>query len=138
MIKKDSRVTFHYTLKVDDQEVESSRGREPMSYVHGQGEIIPGLEEQLEGMEPGQIKTAVVAPEKGYGQWSDQAVHEVPKSAFQDASQLEQGSVVSGQVQGQKFTATVKDIGDEHITLDMNHPLAGKTLEFAVEIVEVA
>lgn len=139
MIKEGSEVKLHYTLTVEDEVIDSSRQRgEPISYVHGQGQIVPGLEEQLEGMAAGDTKKADVPPEKGYGPRRPDAMQTVPKGSFQDPSGLKQGDVVSGQAQGQPFQATVAEVGEEEITLDLNHPLAGKTLHFDVEILEVA
>lgn len=138
MIKEGSQVKLHYKLTVDDKVIDSSHGREPLSYVHGQGQIVPGLEEQLEGMEAGDKKTTSVPSEKAYGQRQQDALRKVARSAFRDAGNLKQGDVVSGQAQGQPFQATVTDVGLEEVTLDLNHPLAGKTLEFEVEILEVA
>jgi FKBP-type peptidyl-prolyl cis-trans isomerase 2 len=137
MIKQGSQVKLHYTLTVDDQVVDSSRNREPLAYVHGQGQIVPGLEEQLEGMGAGDKKTATVAPEQAYGPRREDALHNVAKTAFQDSSNLKRGDIVSGQAEGQPFQATVTDVTEEGVTLDLNHPLAGKTLQFEVEIVEV-
>ena len=139
MIKEGSEVKLHYTLTVDDQVVDSSRERgEPISYVHGQGQIVPGLEEHLEGMDAGDKKTAQVPPEKAYGPRRDDAMQSVPKTSFQDVDKLKKGDVVTGQAQGQPFQAMVAEVGDEDITLDLNHPLAGKTLQFDVEILEIA
>jgi len=137
VIRKDARVTLHYELKVDDEVVESSRGRDPIRYVHGQGEIIPGLEHQLEGLEAGATKTARIAPDDAYGPRRPDATQTVPKSAFRTPDELETGVRVSGEVEGQPFTATVTEVDDDTVTLDLNHPLAGKTLEFDVEIVSV-
>jgi FKBP-type peptidyl-prolyl cis-trans isomerase SlyD len=129
MIEQGSNVKLHYTLTVDGEALDSSRDREPLSYVHGQGQLVPGLERQLEGMQAGDRKNATVLPEEGYGPHRPEALHDVPRSAFSNASDLKAGDRVSGQAQGQAFEAT--------ITAVMNHPLAGKTLEFDVEIVEV-
>lgn len=137
MIKDKSTVKFHYTLTVDGEKVDSSRGREPLTYVHGEGQIVPGLERELEGLTPGDSKTVEVAPDDGYGPHRAEGMHEVPKEAFSDASELKPGDRVSGQAQGQAFEARVTAVGEDTISLDLNHPLAGKTLEFEVEIVEV-
>ena len=137
MIQKGSKVTLHYTLTVDDQVVDSSRDRGPLDYVHGEGQIVPGLEEQLAGMAAGEKKTATVPPDKGYGERRADAVHKLSKAAFQDPSNLKPGDIVSGQADGQSFQAMVTEVGDDEITLDLNHPLAGKTLTFEVEIVEI-
>jgi FKBP-type peptidyl-prolyl cis-trans isomerase SlyD len=137
VIKDGSKVQFHYSLKVDDEQVESSEGREPLSYTHGEGEIIPGLESELEGLEVGAKKSVTIPPAEGYGERNDSAVQEVPKEAFQNADELNQGDMVNGQIAGQPFRATVAEVGDETVTLDLNHPLAGKTLNFEVEVVAV-
>jgi FKBP-type peptidyl-prolyl cis-trans isomerase SlyD len=137
MIKKGSQVKLHYTLSVDDEVVDSSQNDEPLSYTHGEEQIVPGLEEHLEGMGVGEKKKATVDPEKGYGLYSEEGLQAVARSAFNDPSGLKPGDVVSGQAEGQAFEARVTEVGDEEITLDLNHPLAGKTLEFEVEIVEV-
>jgi len=137
MIKKGSQVKLHYKLSVDDEVVDSSQNGEPLSYTHGQEEIVPGLEEQLEGMGVGEKKNATVVPEQGYGVYSEEGLQTVARSAFKDPSGLKPCDVVSGQAEGQAFEARVTEIGDDEITLDLNHPLAGKTLEFEVEIVEV-
>lgn len=138
MIEKGSQVKLHYTLTVDDQVVDSSFDRDPIAYVHGQGQIVPGLEEQLEGLEAGDKKvTSEIPPEKGYGPRRPDALQKVAKTAFEDPTQLAQGNLVSGQVQGRPFQARVAEVSAESVTLDMNHPLAGKTLQFEVEIVEV-
>lgn len=138
MIQQDSQVKIHYTLTVDEELVDSSSGREPLQYVHGQGQIIPGLEEQLEGLNEGDRKEVAVGPDKGYGPRRPEAVQKVPKEAFKEVDELKVGDVVSGQLGEQPFQAQVMEVGTEEVTLDLNHPLAGKTLHFAVEVVSVA
>ncbi len=137
VIKDGSQVKLHYTLTVDQMVIDSSKGGEPLSYTHGQGQIVPGLEEQLEGLAAGQSKEAVVTPDKGYGAKNPDAVQAVPRTAFQDAGGLKVGDMVTGEAQGRSFQARVTAMDTDSITLDLNHPLAGKTLHFAVEIVEV-
>ena len=138
MIKPGSNVKLHYTLTVDAMVVDSSEGGEPLTYVHGEGQIVPGLEEQLAGLSAGESKAAVVVPDKGFGPRNAEAVHSVPRTAFQEAGDLKVGDKVTGQAQGRDFQARVTAVDTESITLDLNHPLAGKTLHFAIDIVEVA
>lgn len=138
MIRNGSKVKIHYTLKVDDKVVDSSLGSEPLVYVQGQGQLVPGLEEQLEGVGPGEKKQITVPPDQGYGKRKDEALHNVPKTAFREPDTLTIGDVVSGEVRGEPFQARVANVGNEEITLDLNHPLAGKTLDFEVEVLEVA
>jgi FKBP-type peptidyl-prolyl cis-trans isomerase SlyD len=138
MIKNGSQVKLHYTLTVDGEVVDSSKGSDPLSYVHGKGQIIPGLEEQLEGLGAGDTKDAEIPPEKGYGMPNPDAVQEVPKSSFGDPDSLSVGDVVSGQAGDQPIQARISELRNDTIVVDMNHPLAGMTLSFAVEIVEVS
>ncbi|MGH9340209.1 MAG: FKBP-type peptidyl-prolyl cis-trans isomerase [Acidobacteriota bacterium] len=122
---------------VDGEVIESSNGRQPLSYVQGSGQIIPGLEEELEDMEPGEKKRVTVPPEKAYGVHNPEAVHQISKDAFQNAESMNEGDMVKGQMGDQPFHGTIQSIDDQTVTLDLNHPLAGKTLEFDVEVVEV-
>lgn len=136
-IKKGSKVSINYTLKVDGNVVDTSEGKEPLSYTQGSGQIIPGLEKQLEGMKKGDKKNVTVTPQDGYGDRNPNSVQKVSKDAFQNTDKLKLGDVVGGSVSGQKFQAVVTEIGEKEVTLDLNHPLAGKTLNFDVEIVGV-
>lgn len=137
MIEKGSKVHLHYTLKVDGDVVGSSRGEEPLAYIQGEGHIVPGLEEALLGKSVGDSLDVSVSPEKGYGMPNDEARQSVPKSAFEDPSDLKPGDVVSGEAGGQPLRALVLEVTDDQIVLDLNHPLAGKTLEFDIEIIGV-
>jgi FKBP-type peptidyl-prolyl cis-trans isomerase SlyD len=137
LIKKDSQVKIHYTLKVDGEVIDSTEGKDPLSYVQGSAEIVPGLEEELEGMKTGDKKAVSISPEKGFGQPNPDAFQKVARKAFNDTENLEEGEWVFGDMGGQKFRAKIVDVGDEEVTLDLNHPLAGKTLEFSIEVVEV-
>jgi FKBP-type peptidyl-prolyl cis-trans isomerase 2 len=131
-------VKFNYTLKVDGKTLESTVGKEPMSVTLGSHEIIPGLEEALAGMKTGDKQTVTVVPEKGYGAYHPEGVKKFPKSAFKDMQGLKPGMVVSGSGKsGQPFQARVKEMDAQSVTLDMNHPLAGKTLSFDVEVIAV-
>jgi len=136
-IQNGSKVSIHYTLTVEGEVVDTSQGNPPLEYVHGQGQIIPGLEEALIGLKSGDKKNAVVAPEKGYGPRFDQAVQKIPASSFPQKDSLKVGDMVSGQVSGKPFQGKVVEVTDADVTLDMNHPLAGKELHFDVEVLSV-
>ncbi len=139
MIKEGSTVKVHYTLAVDGETVETSRGREPLTYVQGAKQVLPALEDSLEGLSEGDKASVELPPEKAYGPWSAEALQEVPKESFRDPDTLKVGSTVEGKTsQGKPFQATVAKVGEEHVTLDLNHPLAGKTLKIDVEVVEVS
>jgi FKBP-type peptidyl-prolyl cis-trans isomerase 2 len=138
MIDEGSRVQFHFTLFVDDEETQSSRGGDPVDYVHGQGQLIEGLEGGLAGLAEGESKSVVLPPAEAYGEHNPDFVNPYPRDAFADLDGLEAGDVVRGTAGEQPFQATVVEMGDEHVVLDMNHPLAGKTLRFEVEVVSVS
>jgi FKBP-type peptidyl-prolyl cis-trans isomerase SlyD len=137
MIKSGSKVKIHYTLKVNGEVLHSSVGDEPLTYVQGSSQIIPGLEEQLEGLSVGETKKLKVPPEKAYGPWRPQAVRRVSKATFVDPENVKVGEMVSGESDGKKFHATIAEVGTKEVTLDTNHPLAGRTLDFEVRVLEV-
>ncbi|WP_290790286.1 peptidylprolyl isomerase [Halomonas sp.] len=137
-IAQNSVVAFHYTLTNDTGEVlDSSEGREPLTYLHGAGNIIPGLEKELEGRQAGDSLNAVVAPGEGYGEQQEQLVQEVPRDAFQGVEGIEPGMQFQAQTQGGPLMVTVTKVEGDTVTVDGNHPLAGQTLNFAVEIASV-
>ena len=137
-IRQGSRVTMNYTLTVDGKVVDSSVGGQPLTYVQGSGQIIPGLEEKLAGMRKGGKKHVTVPPEKGYGPVNPDAFQLVPRSAFKKVKNLKVGSVVNGRTpDGRPLRAKVAALDKDQVTLDLNHPLAGKTLQFDVEIMDV-
>ena len=137
MIKEGSKAKFDYTLTVDGKVADTSAGRGPLEYTHGAGMIIPGLEKELAGMKVGDKKTVTVKPEEGYGPVREDAIKRVPKEAISNAGDLKVGDMVGASNGEHTFRAIVKEIGDKEITLDFNHPLAGKDLVFDVEIKEV-
>ena len=136
-IQDGSTVRFHYTLKVDGTVVDSSGENEPFEYVHGQKRIVPGLEQKLEGLEVGDKRIVTIPPEDGYGHPDPDLMHQVERAAFENSETLSVGDYVNGETPQGQFQARVAAIDDEHVTLDLNHPFAGHTLEFDVEIVEI-
>lgn len=137
MIEQGSHVRLHYVLKVDGRAIDTSRDAEPIEYTHGESQILPGLEEQLQGLEEGQHKVVAVEPEGAYGQPDPEAVRSFPRSAFRDLQEVRAGQMIRGKVGGDEFRATIVSVDADQVLLDMNHPLAGKTLEYEVEIVKV-
>ena len=130
--------TIHYTLTDDDgQVIDRSPQERPLSYLHGAGNIVPGLESALEGKNPGDSLKVDVTPEKGYGQRNDSLVQEVPREAFQGVEKVEPGMQFRAQTQGGPLLVTVVEVGDAQVKIDGNHPLAGRNLHFAVEVADV-
>jgi FKBP-type peptidyl-prolyl cis-trans isomerase SlyD len=133
-ITKHKVAAIHYTLRDDAGTViDSSEGREPLYYLHGEGNLIPGMEEGLEGRQPGDKLHLTVPPEKGYGLRSDDMIEAVPREAFGGA-QVEVGMQFQA---GHGQVVTVVDVKPDTITIDANHELAGQTLHFDVEVIEV-
>nr|WP_298378366.1 peptidylprolyl isomerase [uncultured Halomonas sp.] len=137
-IAQNSVVAFHYTLTNDSGEVlDSSEGREPLTYLHGSGNIIPGLEKELEGRQDGDKLQVTVTPEEGYGENQPALVQEVPRDSFQGVESIEPGMQFQAQTQGGPLMVTVTKVEGDTVTVDGNHPLAGQKLNFDVEISEV-
>ena len=130
--------SFHYTLTDDaGQVIDSSSGSEPLSYLHGVGNIVPGLEKELAGRVAGDTLQVVVSPEEGYGMPNPMLVQVVPKMAFQGVDQLEIGMAFQAQTPQGPMSVAITGIDGDMVTVDGNHPLAGKTLHFAVKVTDV-
>ena len=138
-VSKDKAVSMHYTLKNDAGEViDSSEGKEPLDFLQGHGNIIPGLESALEGANKGDKIEISVEPEQGYGLKMQDAIQEIPRSALQGIDEVTIGMQLQSQDQdGNAFVVTVIEQDKEKITVDANHPLAGETLHFSVSIEDV-
>lgn len=138
MIKNGSIVSFEYTIFDEDgQLVESSRGKEPVTYTHGQQEIIPGLEKKLSGMEINEEKKVRLSPEEAFGPVDPNGFQEVPKHNI-PAEGLKIGTIVQVRGrQGEDLDLRVHEIRKETVVLDLNHPLAGKTLNFGVKVLDI-
>ncbi len=131
-------VSIHYTLTNDAGEViDSSEGREPLPYLAGAGNIIPGLENALEGKSAGDKLDVRVAPEEGYGERHEQMIQEVPRSAFDGVDDIQVGMHFQAQSDHGPVSVVVTALTDETVTVDGNHPLAGENLNFAVEVMDV-
>lgn len=138
VVDAGAEVSFDYTLTDDSGKViDSSKGKEPMNYTHGKGQIIPGLEKEMAGMAVGGEKKVTVKPEDAYGPVDPRAFQEVPKDKL-PAEALKVGTVLMAQgPQGQGVPVRVHEIKDKTVIMDFNHPLAGKTLSFDIKITNV-
>lgn len=137
-VTNNSVVSLDYTLKNNNGEIlDSSNGRDPLVYLHGVGALIPGLENEINGMEKGQTKVVIVSPEHGYGHRSDDLLHVVPKSGFQGDEEMQVGMQVQLETEQGPAIASISNIDGDNVTLDMNHPLAGETLTFDISIADV-
>ena len=138
MIKNGSVVSFEYTVSDDNGKIiESNKGEDPITYTHGQGEIIPGLEKGLSGMEVNEEKSIRVQPEDAYGPVDPKGFTELSKSEI-PAAELKVGATLSAQdPKGQDLVIRVSEVKTETVVLDFNHPLAGKTLDFSVKVLGI-
>jgi len=139
-VKSGDTVRIHYTGTLNDGETfDTSSGRDPLEFTVGSGQIIPGLDAALPGMEVGEKKTVEVPADDAYGQPDPNAQQAVPRAEIPEDIPLDLGTQLQVQTpQGQVMPVTVVEVTEEQVTLDANHPLAGKDLTFAIELVEIA
>lgn len=138
-ITKDSAVFFNYTLTDSEGNVlDKSPEGQPLGYLHGHGNIIPGLEKQLEGKKVGDTLKVTVEPAEAYGEYVAEGVQEIPREHFQGVDEIQVGMQFQAQAEnGQPMHVMVTAVSDETVTVDANHPLAGKQLTFDVEIADI-
>ena len=132
-------VTIHYTLTNDQgEQLDSSRveGREPLTYLEGAQNIIGGLESALNEKDAGEQVKVTVAPSEGYGEVNEELVQPVPRTAFEGVDNIEPGMQFQAQTPGGPQIVRVVEVEEETVTIDANHPLAGETLHFDVEVIE--
>jgi FKBP-type peptidyl-prolyl cis-trans isomerase SlyD len=139
MVSENSVVTLDYTVTMDDGKVvDSSKGGDPLQYLHGHHMLIPGLEKALDGMKVGESRQVTVPPEEGYGQLVEDATEWVDRELFPAEVELLPGTVLHIQEgEDEIYPARIVEVESDRVLLDYNHPLAGKTLHFDVTIVDV-
>ncbi len=138
-ISSGALVSIHYTLTDEDGEViDSSRDREPLQYEHGSGNIIPGLEQALEGHTSGDDVQVTVEPEDGYGQRNEDMIQTVPRDAFANVESVEPGMQFRVETEKGPMVLQVKEVEEESVVVDFNHPLAGERLHFDVNVTDVS
>ncbi len=137
--KAGDTLHLHYTGKLDDGSVfDSSEGRDPLSFTLGSGQIIPGLDKGVTGMEEGEKRTVRVEPAEAYGEHHAERMQSVDRANIPDDIPTEPGTQLQVQTQdGQTVNVTVAEANEKELVLDANHPLAGKALTFDVELVKI-
>lgn len=142
-VENNKMVAVEYKLTVDGQIADQSQPGSPLEFIVGAGMLLPKFEQALMGKEPGDRVAFTLAPADGYGELVDEAIVDLPKNIFMVDGKLAEDILFEGsQVpmsdqQGNRMMGVVKEVGDEHVKMDFNHPMAGKTLDFEVEVVSV-
>ena len=137
-VSKNTVVSIDYTLKDTEGKIlDTSSEGDPISYIHGIGAIIPGLEKALEGREVGESLSVTIPPEEGYGPRDESLVQQVPRSLFDHIDELEVGMRFDAEAEGRQTVVTIVGIEDDIVNVDGNHPLAGEDLHFDVTLVDV-
>lgn len=138
-IKNGSEVTFTYRLFSEDELMDETLPGQPMIYVQGEGHLIPGLEKAMEGLVEGDKKEIIVAPEDAYGMPAEERVVRIPKKDIPKEADVHEGSKVPGKSpDGDMLVGTVTTANDEFVVIDFNHELAGKTLRFEIEVLNIS
>lgn len=137
-VQDNTVVSLDYTLKVDGGIVDQSDENEPIQFIQGQSQIIPGLERQLYGMSVGESKKVVVPPAEGYGEADTEAFADIPRSEFPSHIPLETGvGLQLRDREGEVLDAYIVEVREDVVRLNFNHPLAGKELQFDVKVVDL-
>ena len=132
-------VKVHYTGTLEDGTVfDTSTEREPLEFTIGEGRVIPGFEEAVIGMDEGESRTTTIPPERGYGERREDMIAQVGRDRLPEGMDPEPGERLQVQRPGEPATTViVTEVSENHVTLDSNHPLAGKELTFEIELVEI-
>src|SRR3989338_59850 len=140
VVAKGNRVSIDYTGRLEDGTVfDSSDGKQPIEFVAGSGQVIKGFDDALIGMRKGEGKQVRIEPQDGYGERDEKLQQHVPKSVFPPEMKLEAGMGFSFKTpDGQVIHASITSVSDDSVTLDLNHPLAGKILAFDIKVVDIS
>lgn len=137
-VENDKVVSIHYTLKDNDGKVlDSSEGKEPLKFLQGKQNIIPGLENAMDGKSVGDKFNVKVQPNEGYGERNDQMVVTIPRTSFGEIKDINPGMQFQLNSQNGPVVVTVVEVDDENVKVDANHPLAGVELNFDVEVLDI-
>ena len=142
-IEKNKAVSLAYKLEVEGAIADQAGKDQPLEYVHGRGMLLPRFEQEVEGKEPGETFEFTLSPEEGYGEYKMEYKFDIPKEAFMSDGVLQEQFLQVGAIvpmldgQGNVVRGTVAAVGADKVTMDFNHPMAGKTLHFTGEVVDV-
>jgi len=137
-VAKDTVIRFHYSLRdASGAPIESSEGRDPLAALIGHGGIVPGLEEAMMGRAAGESFDVTLEPEQAYGPRQEGLVQRVPKKYFRNGARLQPGDTTSVQTKNGPRVVTVLKVGMSVVDVDLNHPMAGRTLQFHIDVVDV-
>lgn len=138
IVENKKVVSFHYTLRnADGEQLETSRDKQAMSYLHGVRNIIPGLEKAMAGKAVGDEFEVTLAPAEAYGERKPNSIQRIPAKRFNNAKRLQPGQLVSIQTRQGQMQGVVVKVGRFNVDVDVNHPLAGQTLTFEIEITDI-
>lgn len=139
-VKEGDKIKVHYTGSLEDGTVfDSSEGKEPIEFEAGKGMVIKGFDSAVIGMEKGDEKEVTIKPDEAYGTSNDQLFQKVPKDQFPKDQEIKPGMMMLLKApDGRQIPAKVASIDGEEVTIDLNHPLAGKTLKFKIKVEEIA
>ncbi len=138
IIEKGKTISFEYTLTLEDKEIiDTNVGAEPLTFTHGSSQIIPGLEDQMVGMKAGDTKTVTVNPEDGYGPVLKEAIIELKTDQIPETSRKIGAMLQTQSPDGQIIRGKISAIDNEKVIINLNHPLAGKTLFFDIKIIDI-
>lgn len=138
-VKEGDKVKVEYTGTLEDGTVfDTSEGKEPLEFEVGAKQVIPGFEEAVKGMEQGEEKEVTLPKEEAYGEHHEQLVKQVPKEQVPEGMELKEGAMLGVTLpDGRQIPAKILEVGDKEVKIDLNHPLAGKTLKFKIKVVEI-
>lgn len=138
-IEANQKVSIEYEVKSAGELIDSNIGKEPLEFVFGQGQLIAGLESRIADMSTGESKEIIVPASEAYGEYNEEAMQTVPKDQIGQSDEIQVGSILSGQgSDGNPVQVIVKEIQENDVVIDFNHPLAGKELTFNVKVLSVA
>lgn len=137
-VEQDTVASVHYTgTFVDGTEFDSSEGKDPLVFMVGHGQMIPGFEQEVLGAKVREKREFTLTPDRAYGEWDDDAIQKIERSQFPEDMELEVGMVVGAHSDQGPIQFTITEIDGDVVSADFNHQMAGKTLHFEVEVVEV-
>lgn len=138
-VEPNTKITLHFSIRLEEGDlIDSTRNKSPATFVFGDGSLLPNFEKLLLGLKQGERRSFVLTPDKAFGQHNQGNVHAIPRTQFAQGMVLEEGLLVGFQdASGEELPGLVKNINEQFVLIDFNHPLAGKTIIFEAEIIKL-